>query len=234
MKFDHAVYFSDRTPEEEAERWARQGMTAAPGGSHEAWGTQNALFYAGNGYLEALSVEKPEIAGRSEHPLTRLLLHDLRQGPGWGTVCLRPGDLHRFEEQLKEHGFRTSGVLDASRRTASGELLEWQMLFIDQDPGESLPFPFFIDWGMPDGERLAGLIGSGTMPEENRAFQITECTFQVKDPVRSAVRWSEVLGLEAPEADRIRLENGVDLVFVRGGTGPERLADVTLIREPES
>ncbi|MET3576530.1 VOC family protein [Bhargavaea ullalensis] len=232
MKFDHAVYFSDRTPAEDAERWTFRGMPAAPGGSHENWGTQNALFYAENGYIESLSIEHPDIAGVSGHPLTRLLVQDLEHdGPGWGTLCLRPGDLHSFEEGLLSRGIRTSGVLDASRRTADGELLKWKMLFVEEEPGESLPLPFFIDWGIPDEKRLAGLLKSGTMPEGNRAFRIETCTFQVQDPVRAAVRWAEVLGLEAPEADRIPLENGVDLVFVQGGPGRERLSGVEVVRE---
>ncbi|SIT88931.1 VOC family protein [Edaphobacillus lindanitolerans] len=231
MKFDHAVYFSNRTPQEDARLWNDQGMSAAPGGSHEKWGTQNALFYAKNGYIESLSVERPEMAAASTHPLTRLLMHDLQNGAGWGTVCLRPGDLYQFDERLRSRGFRTTGVLDASRRTVSGELLEWKMLFIEEGAGETLPFPFFIDWGMPDDERIAGLLRTGTMPEANRSFRIGSCTFQVHDPARTAVRWAEVLGLDAPEADRIPLKNGVDLVFVQGGAGPERLVDVEVIQE---
>lgn len=230
MKLDHAVYFSNRTPEEDAAAWKAQGMNGAPGGRHEQWGTQNALYYARNAYIEALSVERPEIAETSTQPLARLLVHDLSHyGPGWGTICLRPGDLDQFEQHLNEQGFRTSGVQEASRRTASGELLEWKLLFIDEEIGDGLPNPFFIDWGMDDDARMEQLLSSGTMPEENLASRITEAIFRVMEPEAAAGRWAEMLGLGQPEGNRIVLENA-ELVFMRG-EGPERLSDVTLTRD---
>ena len=230
MKLDHVVYLSNKTPAEDAAAWQERGMDGAPGGRHEQWGTQNALYYARNAYIESLSVEKPEIAERSDQPLARLLVHDLEAyGPGWGTVCLRPGNLYEFERKLNEKGYRTTGVQDASRRTASGDLLEWQLLFIDEDIGEDLPKPFFIDWGMEDGERMEQLLSSGTMPEENLASCIREAVFRVRDPEATAGRWAEMLGLGQPAGNRLALGNA-ELVFVEG-EGPERLADVAITHE---
>ncbi|MFC7366193.1 MULTISPECIES: VOC family protein [Bhargavaea] len=230
MKLDHAVYLSNRTPEEDAAAWKEQGMNGAPGGRHEQWGTQNALYYARNAYIEALSVEKPEIAETSTQPLARLLVHDLAAyGPGWGTICLRPGNLYEFDERLNEKGFRTTGVQEASRRTASGDLLEWKLLFIDEEIGDDLPKPFFIDWGMEDDVRMKQLLSSGTMPEENLASRITEAVFLVREPEATAGRWAEMLGLGKPAGNRLVLENA-ELVFKRGKE-PERLADVILTHD---
>jgi hypothetical protein len=230
LKLDHVVYFSNRTPEEDAAEWKKQGMNGAPGGRHEQWGTQNALFYVRNAYIEALSVEKQDIAEASTQSLARLLVHDLKAyGPGWGTICLRPGNLDQFEKRLNKRGYQTSGVLEASRRTASGELLEWKLLFIDEEIGEALPNPFFIDWGMEDDARMEQLLSSGTMPEENLASRITEAVIRVRDPESAAGRWAEMLGLGQPEGNRLVLENA-KLVFVQG-EGPERLADVTITHE---
>ncbi|EMR07086.1 hypothetical protein C772_00731 [Bhargavaea cecembensis DSE10] len=230
MKLDHAVFFSNRTPEEDAAAWKEQGMNGAPGGRHDQWGTQNALYYARNAYIEALSVEKPEVAKASRQSLAQLLVHDLKAyGPGWGTICLRPGNLYQFEKHLNERGYKTTGVQEASRRTATGELLEWKLLFIEEEIGEGLPNPFFIDWGVEDGTRMNQLISSGTMPEENLASRITEAVIRVRNPESAAVRWAEMLGLDRPAGNRLALENA-DIVFVRG-EGAERLADVSITRE---
>ena len=48
--------------------------------------------------------------------------------------------------KLKIKDFRTSGVLDAERRTADGQLRKWKMLFVDQPVLNELPYPFFIEW----------------------------------------------------------------------------------------
>ena len=78
MKLDHVVYFTNRKHLHEivAEQQNERNH-AVVGGSHEKWGTHNALMYMKNAYIEWLSVEKMEIAEQADHPLTRLLLHDL-------------------------------------------------------------------------------------------------------------------------------------------------------------
>lgn len=227
MKLDHAVYFSNLTPKEEVAAWKERGIKGAPGGSHEQWGTRNALYYAGNAYIEALSVENPEVAESSSQPLVQLLLHDLKTtGPGWGTVCLRPGDLYAFEKRLNEKGYKTTGVLEASRRTSNGDVLEWKLLFIDEEIGQGLPNPFFIDWGMEDEERIKQLLAKGTLPEENVEHRISEAVFSVKDPKATAERWAEMLELDICSGHRLALGNA-ELVFVEGEE-PERLTNVDI------
>ncbi|MCM3087891.1 VOC family protein [Bhargavaea ginsengi] len=230
MKLDHAVYFSNRTPEEDASAWKERGINGAPGGSHQQWGTQNALYYVRNAYIEALSVEKKEIAQMTLQPLVRLLTHDLKQyGPGWGTICLRPGNLYQFEKRLNERGYKTTGVQEASRRTASGSLLEWKLLFIDEEIGDDLPNPFFIDWGMEDEVRMQQLLDAGTMPVENLSHCLEEVVFSVRDPQATAIRWAEMLGLSRTENNRLTLGNA-EIVFTLG-EGPERLSDVRISRD---
>ena len=68
------------------------GRHAVVGGRHEKWGTHNALLYTKNAYIEWLSVEKMEIAEQADHPLTKLLLHDLEARRWLGddlSVCRR-------------------------------------------------------------------------------------------------------------------------------------------------
>ena len=163
MKLDHVVYFTNIAPKEIVAEQQASGNHAVVGGRHEKWGTHNALLYTKNAYIEWLSVEKREVAQQVEHPLTKLLLYDLQQGAGWGTICLSVDGIEKFKEEVENKGFRTSGVLDAERRTADGQLRKWKMLFVDQPVSNELPYPFFIEWEDPEETRFAKLREEGTI-----------------------------------------------------------------------
>ena len=200
---------------------------AVVGGRHEKWGTHNALLYTKNAYIEWLSVEKIEVAQQVDHPLTKLLLHDLQQGDGWGTICLSVDDIEKFNEEVENKGFRTSGVLDAERRTADGQLRKWKMLFVDQPVSNELPYPFFIEWEEPEETRFAKLREDGTLSSDNEQLEITECVFSVDDPLRATAEWAILLSQKVGNADDIVLPNVV-LKFVAHDGGKDRLTDVVV------
>ena len=114
MKLDHVVYFTGKELNRIVEEQRSQGRHAVIGGRHEQWGTHNALLYVKNAYVEWLAIEHQAIAEEANHPLTNLLLHDLREGEGWGTICLSVDGIERFKEDIENKGFQTSGVLDAN------------------------------------------------------------------------------------------------------------------------
>lgn len=223
MKLDHVVYFSNRTPDE----WVVEQEHAVVGGRHEQWGTHNALLYMKNAYIEWLSVERQEVAEQVDHPLTRLLLHDLKGGEGWGTICLSVDDIEQFNEEINNKGFSTSGVLSAERRTASGQLRKWKMLFVDQPVSNELPYPFFIEWEDTEEVRLAKLHEDGTISEVNEQLEITECVFSVEDPLRETAEWAILLSKKVGDADDIALPN-VLLKFVEHKGDKDRLTDVVV------
>lgn len=223
MKLDHVVYFTDRTPDE----WVAEQQCAVVGGVHEQWGTHNALLYVKNAYIEWLSVERLDIAEHVDHPLTRLLLHDLKDGEGWGTICLAIDDIEQFNEEITNKGFSTSGVLSAERRTASGQLRKWKMLFVDQPVSNELPYPFFIEWEDAEDIRFAKLREDGTISAANEQREITECVFSVKDPLRETAKWAFLLSQKVGDADDITLSN-VLLKFVEHEGDKDRLTDVVI------
>ena len=141
-----------------------------------------------NGYLSSA-----EVAEQANHPLTRLLLHDLKEKDGWGTLCLSVPNIEQFNEDIINKGFATSGVLDAERRTAGGELRRWKMLFVDQPVSNELPYPFFIEWETPEEIRFAQLREEGTLTEANEELEISECVFAVEDPLRDTGEWAVLL-----------------------------------------
>ena len=225
MKLDHVVYFSKKEPAQMVEEQQKMGYHAVVGGRHEKWGTHNALLYTKNAYIEWLSVEKMEIAEQVDHPLTKLLLHDLEEGEGWGTLCFSVKGIDKFKEEVENKGFRTSGVLDAGRRTADGQLRKWKMLFVDRPVSNELPYPFFIEWEEPEETRFAKLREDGTLISDNELLEITECVFSVDDPLRETAEWEILLSQKVGNANNIVLPNVV-LRFVERVGGKDRLTAV--------
>ena len=84
IKLDHVVYFTEKSPDEVVNEQSKMGWHAVIGGSHEKWGTHNALMYVENAYIEWLSVENKNIAENSNHQLVNLLLRDVSDGEGLG------------------------------------------------------------------------------------------------------------------------------------------------------
>ena len=191
MKFDHIVHFIEGTPEGAVSFWKQQNFHASIGGRHEQWGTRNALLYGKDSYIEWLALEDREIAESADHPLTQLLLHN---GPGFGTVCFRTSSITELNQRLTESGFQTSGILDGSRKTDEGRLIEWKMLFINEEPSARLPNPFFIQWNETDEERYEGLRTVGAIKPANESIALERCIFGVEDVEEASDRWRELLG----------------------------------------
>ena len=227
MKLDHVVYFTQKEPAQLVVEQQAIGRHAVLGGSHEKWGTYNALLYTQNAYIEWLSVEKEDVAEQANHPLTDLLLHDLKVSDGWGTICLSVEDIERFNEEVENKGFGTSGVLNAERRTADGQIRKWKMLFVNQSVSNELPYPFFIEWEDTDETRFAKLREVGTFTNDNEQLRITECVFSVNDPLRETAEWAILLSQKVGNANNIVLPN-VLLKFVAQASGKERLTDVVI------
>ncbi|WP_422122138.1 VOC family protein [Planococcus sp. X10-3] len=191
MKFDHVVHFIDRSPEDAVSFWNQQNLHAVVGGRHEKWGTRNALFYGKDSYIEWLALENRMIAESACHPLTKLLLHN---GAGFGTVCFRTSSIAEVNTRLKGAGFQTSGILDGSRQTAEGKLIEWKMLFVNEEPSARLPNPFFIEWNETEEERYEGLKAAGAFTQAQQDIAVERCIFGVEDVEEMSDRWKELLG----------------------------------------
>lgn len=229
MKLDHVVYFTKKAPTEIVKEQQNFDWHTVVGGSHENWGTHNALMYLKNAYVEWLSVEVEEIALASNHPLVKLLLYDIINGESWGTICLSVADIEHFNGQLIEKGFHTSGVIDAERKTVRGDIRKWKMLFIEQEPSELLPFPFFIEWEKDEASRFDELRNDGTISPDNEALEVSDCLFSVNEPEKTARSWASILGAELIENHVLSLQN-CELKFIGKSSRElkERLIDVSI------
>lgn len=229
LELDHVVYFTEQAPVDVVEGQKELGWHAVVGGSHEKWGTQNALMYMSNAYIEWFSVEYEEIAVKSNHQLVELLLHDISDGEDWGTVCFSVKEIEAFNEKIKNAGFKTSGVLNAARKTVTGNIVKWKMLFVEQQSSDKLPLPFFIEWEVATEERFNLLRENGTILPDNEKLKITECVFRVSDPNKEAAVWSALLSVKTFEESCIHLSN-VILKFKEKAPElvKERLVDVVI------
>ncbi len=207
IKLDHVVYFTEKTPVKVVVEQISLGWHTVVGGSHEKWGTHNALMHVSNAYIEWLSVEHQTIAEGAKHQLVDLLLRDISAGEDWGTVCFSVDGIANFNERLKTMGYKTSDVLEAERKTADGNLRKWKMLFIEQELSSNLPLPFFIEWDESEEERSASLYADGTMSVNNEKLKITECHFSVSSPKEEVVKWAALLSLEVSDENTIKLPN---------------------------
>ena len=222
IELDHVVYFSEKPPEVHVQE--HKGTSI--GGKHKNWGTVNALTYTKNSYIEYLSVGHMDIAKQAKHPLTNLLLHDLEDSEGWGTICFRTDSILELNERLNGEGWVTSGVLDAERETSSGFIRKWRMLFIKQDVSEELPLPFFIEWEESFEERMKSLREEGTITSVNDNLSISLCEFAVTNPEKRVNEWSHLLNLPCTE-NSLKLSN-TELIFIKSSNMRERLVNVQI------
>jgi hypothetical protein len=177
--------------------------------------------------VEWLSVERMDIAKQAGHPLTDLLLYDLKAGEGWGAICISVKDIESFNGEIRNKGFRTSGVFNAQRKTPDGQLRKWKMLFAEQPELNKLPLPFFIQWEEAEEVRFAKLRKEGVILPANEKSEITECIFNVDNPLNEISKWANLLSQKISASGNIVLPNVV-LKFIKNKGGKERLSEVVI------
>ncbi|HSP23334.1 MAG TPA: VOC family protein [Planococcus sp. (in: firmicutes)] len=218
MFLDHIVHFTKLEPAKAVQAWGSYGFHAAMGGQHVQWGTHNALFYMKDCYIEWLALADLSVAERANHPLTKLLLHDEE---GLGTICLRTDDIASLDTRLRKEGFETTGVLDAERKTGTGETIRWKMLFIEQEVTDALSAPFFIEWRQSDSERYSALRERDAIKPDNEKLSVEVCVFGVHDIPASEALFRKILQGKL-EVENCRFE------FRETARRKERLEEVLL------
>lgn len=117
------------------------GVIPVPGGAHPGLGTRNALVgLDAHRYLEIIAPDPAQ-------PLTGTFgatLAALSQ-PALITWALRVGALPTVAGTLAAAGLASRGPLRTRRSTPTGQLLEWELLFVRGHAYGGL-FPFYIDW----------------------------------------------------------------------------------------
>ncbi|MER3399503.1 MAG: hypothetical protein C4316_13430 [Chloroflexota bacterium] len=152
-RFDHGVIGVRDL--EAALAYYRQvlGLDARPGGRHTGRGTHNGIVRFGLDYLELLSVCDPAEAAATGLR-GQVLLRFLEQRPG-GLVgfCLATDWAELLAGRLRERGLDVTGPFEMERLRPDGRLLRWRLV-VPGGVAWRRPWPFFIQWDVPDAERL--------------------------------------------------------------------------------
>jgi catechol 2,3-dioxygenase-like lactoylglutathione lyase family enzyme len=152
-RFDHAV-IGVRDLDEAIHGYRSLGFDVSPGGRHSGLGTHNAIIRFGLDYLELISIyDENEVDARL--PGGKVLLDFLQKREG-GLLgyALATTDIQQDAERFLQLGLAAQGPFAMQRMRPDGHLLSWRLLVPGGIPWRR-PWPFLIQWDIPDEQRLS-------------------------------------------------------------------------------
>jgi len=105
--------------------YRRIGFDIAPGGVHPGRGTENAIAFTGEEYLELMSLRDRDEYLRATDGRGGLVDY-LAKGGGFRYVAVQSDDLAADFAGMRARGVDVSDVATGSRRTPSGQELRWK------------------------------------------------------------------------------------------------------------
>jgi hypothetical protein len=143
------------------------GVTPVFGGYHATRGTKNALLNLGNScYLEILAIDEDN----TDVSPPRWMGIDLLEQPQVTRWCMGTPSLVANQAVLQQYNPLLGDIQRGERRTASGDLLQWEMTLPLPSPQVEV-IPFLIDWS-----------GSATHPTQNLPQQCQLQGLQLSHP----------------------------------------------------
>jgi catechol 2,3-dioxygenase-like lactoylglutathione lyase family enzyme len=197
--------------------YTRIGFNIYPGGAHTGRGTENAIAFHQDDYLELLSVrdrtEYLAAAARPGGPDTGLL-EFLGRGGGFRYVILQSDDLPADVAAMRRRAVDVSDAVDGERRTPAGQVLRWRTATL----GPRNPLPIvFIQHLTPVGERRRQVPRAGHHP--NGVLRADRVYIAVPDVAAARETYSRALGMTAPPVQRGNVIKADMAVFDLGPTG---------------
>lgn len=226
---DHLVHFVEK-PERLVETTKNFGLHTVNGGKHEMWGTYNSLCYFGLSYIEFIGIyDKALFEKSARKPFT---LHETYKNNeyqnGVVRLALRTNSIEEDAEKLNSLGYEVYGPDKFSRTRPDGSILKWKLLHFGKH-GQSLDFPFIIEWEGNDNERYQDLVESGTIePHPLGNLQIAEIEIEVED-LSIATEWGKVLDFEVEGTDNIRMVKLANCILkFKKIDGNHKIAQITI------
>ena len=152
-RFDHAV-IGVRDLDEAIRRYRSLGFDVSPGGRHTGLGTYNAIVRFGLDYLELISIyDENEADARGFGG--KVLVDFLRKRDG-GLLgyALATTDIEQDAAHFQHVGLAAQGPFAMQRLRPDGRLLSWRLL-VPGGVSWREPWPFLIQWDVPDEQRLS-------------------------------------------------------------------------------
>ena len=169
----------------------RLGVTMAPGGRHEGFGTRNRLLgFGGRSYMEVVSVDPDGPEPERE----RWFGLDTLSEPRLVTWCAAvptstAPDLPMLIAAGRDAGIEMGEIRQGQRAREDGSVLNWSMTdpWAERDGGV---IPFFIDWG------------DSPHPAENLPAAVAFLGVRVEHPDAARIaRIFKALGLDTPVSE---------------------------------
>lgn len=222
-RFDHAV-IAVRDLEAAVERFTRLGFDVHRGGRHTGLGTYNAIVRFGLDYLELLAVADREEAIAGGAAGSELVAFLDRHEGGLVGYAVATDDIEADARRFAATGLDAVGPFPMERRRPDGRVLSWRLLVPGGVPWVR-PWPFLIQWDVPDDERLSWE-RPGT--HANGAIGVAGVAVAVADLDWGIELYRDKLGLSFQAVDevadlaarRARFSLGTFVVDVLAPTGP--------------
>lgn len=190
--------------------YSRLGFDVAPGGVHPGKGTENAIAFFEDDYLELLGLRDRDEYLRASPGGG--LVDFLGRGGGIRYVVLQSDDLAADVAAMRRRGVDVGEPEDGERRTPAGVTLRWRAAVLG--PRNPLPV-FFIQHLTPLAERRPPRAG-----DHPNGVQRTDRVYvAVTDVTAEAETYGRVLGMPAPALQRGTVIMADMAVFDVGPTG---------------
>jgi catechol 2,3-dioxygenase-like lactoylglutathione lyase family enzyme len=191
------------------ETYRRIGFDVHYGGVHPRAGTENAIAFFEDDYLELLSIRPGEqaLAGAA-------LTEFIGRGGGLRYLAIQSDDLPGDVAAMRRRGVDIGDPVDGGRRTPAGQELRWRVARLGA--GNPLPI-FFIEHLTAVAERRRQVPRPGEHP--NGVVRPERAYIVVADVTKAAETYARVLGLPVPHAERGTVIKANMIVFNLGPTG---------------
>jgi catechol 2,3-dioxygenase-like lactoylglutathione lyase family enzyme len=192
--------------------YRRIGFDIAPGGVHPGRGTENAIAFTGEEYLELMSLRDRDEYLRATDGRGGLVDY-LAKGGGFRYVAVQSDDLAADVAGMRARGVDVSDVATGSRRTPSGQELRWKAASLGAR--NELPI-FFVEHltPLPDRQRQAA-----SREHPNGVLRIDRVYIVTPDVGAAAASLARVLGMPVPKVARGNVIKADMAVFELGPTG---------------
>jgi catechol 2,3-dioxygenase-like lactoylglutathione lyase family enzyme len=177
-------------------QYRKMGFNIHPGGSHPGKGTHNAIALNHEDYIELLAIrDLSEYAASGKAGTWNTGLTDfIAAGGGIRYVVLQSDDLTAEVAAMRSRGVDVSDAMDGSRRTPSGQTLQWKSAVLG--PKNPLPI-FFIQHVTPMAERRKQAPEAGSHP--NGVYTLERTYIVAHDAEATAATYAKVLGMPLPK-----------------------------------
>jgi hypothetical protein len=227
--FDHLVHFT-KNPEEAKTAFQLMGFQAINGGKHLAWGTYNCLNYFQHlRYIEWIGFTDFEKAKTSDNPLIQQIVKDFYKGEGFSQFAFRTEQMDELVAHIEAKGLKPIGPFAGSREREDGTVLSWSMLFIEDEQEDTCRYPFFIQWGEPEQERLHAMAPLWHHPVGSPS--LSSIGIAVKELDRSIEKYCRLFDTPAPSVASCQDEFGVYSELLIGNIAV-RLYDIKGLSSP--